>query len=220
VAAARIPTPIRSLLYRMLEPEPALRPTAADVARAAHDLVDELSGPTLEQWARHRTWPEGRPVRGRLQGSTVTESLPGDPPPPGRGAAAGWFLIALSAGLFGLAVATLAIVGVASWVWAPPAVDPLPVVAPCVCDEPPDPRDPLIAGWTAFDADPDQALRRFDLILASDPSDAAAPYARANALFHLGRANDAAVALCDALQREPKGADLADIDRPVLECPP
>ncbi len=63
-----------SLIYRMVALSPRERPSHPELARATADLADRMKGRTLDRWARGRTWPAPKQVRGVLDGVSVTES--------------------------------------------------------------------------------------------------------------------------------------------------
>ena len=48
---------VHRAILRMLDPDPTLRPSAAEVARRCEDLVDQLDGATLRRWCALREWP-------------------------------------------------------------------------------------------------------------------------------------------------------------------
>lgn len=84
---ADTPGPVRELLSTLLDPKPAARPTARDLARRCEDLADAQSGPTLKRWARERTWPPTASIVGVLDGRELSGvsfdgTLAAFPPPP------------------------------------------------------------------------------------------------------------------------------------------
>ncbi|MCA9489398.1 MAG: serine/threonine protein kinase [Myxococcales bacterium] len=68
-----LPPGPRALVTRMLDPDPTLRPSAAEVARRCEDLVDQLDGATLRRWCALREWPGPRARKGEFDGREVTE---------------------------------------------------------------------------------------------------------------------------------------------------
>ncbi|MCB9683943.1 MAG: serine/threonine protein kinase [Alphaproteobacteria bacterium] len=68
-----LPADLRSLVTGMLDPDPELRPAAAEVARRCEDLVDQLEGPTLRRWCAQRAWPGPHARKGEFDGREVTE---------------------------------------------------------------------------------------------------------------------------------------------------
>jgi serine/threonine protein kinase len=147
LAAAGLPRPVTSLLYRTLDVQPQARPAHAELAELCQRLASESDGPTLEQWARERRWPEPRRVRGALDGRTLLEaplnapstfsedtlqSLPPRrvaPAPPEVAPRRRWLTAAAAFGVSGLAgLSSLVLAGVWGWLQLRPV--PAPVVPP------------------------------------------------------------------------------------------
>ena len=84
-----LPSELRNLLSKMLDPEPAIRPTAKQVADACRRLVAELEGPSLPDWCGNFAWPEAEHVPkatfgGRMLLETPDERMTGPIRVPGR----------------------------------------------------------------------------------------------------------------------------------------
>lgn len=83
---AVLPAAVSDLLYALLATLPADRPTAADVEELCLELQSELTGPTLRQWARDRSWAEPAFSQGKFDGAVVETStrpsVSGAAPPP------------------------------------------------------------------------------------------------------------------------------------------
>ncbi|MCB9682373.1 MAG: serine/threonine protein kinase [Alphaproteobacteria bacterium] len=74
ILPSTLPPPVIALVDAMLAYAPAERPTARQVADRAHEIADELDGPSLRRWAHGFPWP---PVTGRTgawSGKRVTET--------------------------------------------------------------------------------------------------------------------------------------------------
>jgi serine/threonine protein kinase len=74
-----VPHQIVALIYCTLSLDPAQRPDHETLSRACYELADRLPGATLDRWARSRTWPTPKPVRGMLDGTVITETSFGGP---------------------------------------------------------------------------------------------------------------------------------------------
>jgi serine/threonine protein kinase len=69
-----VPHQIVALIYTTLSLDPSKRPDHHTLSRACYELADRLPGTTLDRWARSRTWPTPKPVRGMLDGAVITET--------------------------------------------------------------------------------------------------------------------------------------------------
>lgn len=67
------PDPVRQLLVDMLARDPALRPTAAEVADRCEAIAQGLDGPGIRAWGRSWTWPERPATEGPLSGSSLND---------------------------------------------------------------------------------------------------------------------------------------------------
>jgi len=78
------PVGVTDLLCRMLQLDPMQRPSHQEVARTGTKLMRALGGPTLDRWARARSWPSLRGIEGMLDGTTLVEGRFTSRPAPTR----------------------------------------------------------------------------------------------------------------------------------------
>ena len=72
-APSDTPPAFLALCRAMLAFEPESRPAAAEVARAAEGLIDDLEGLTLSRWCRTRRWTDAEHEAGDLGGRILSE---------------------------------------------------------------------------------------------------------------------------------------------------
>jgi eukaryotic-like serine/threonine-protein kinase len=64
---------LRGLLLRMLDHDPAVRPSGSEVVEWCEEYRGVFSGPSLRRWCRTHTWPEPMVGEGALVGMNLTE---------------------------------------------------------------------------------------------------------------------------------------------------
>ncbi|HHO49411.1 MAG TPA: hypothetical protein ENK18_00735, partial [Deltaproteobacteria bacterium] len=73
---AKVPPEVHELLRAMVSFDPADRPLTAELGLRCDALLDLVEGPSLARWARHRSWPPPKRIRGALEGLTLEEGSP------------------------------------------------------------------------------------------------------------------------------------------------
>jgi len=77
-----VPKEARRICRALLAREPHDRMTVTELADCWEDVVESMTGPTLERWATSREWEEPIAVPASLEGSVVASRvLPMEPPP-------------------------------------------------------------------------------------------------------------------------------------------
>ncbi|MCA9568904.1 MAG: serine/threonine protein kinase, partial [Myxococcales bacterium] len=74
---------MRDLLANVLAHDPEARMSPAELQRSLDTMADGLGGPSLDRWCRKRDWYDLPPIKGDMEGRTVTEGLLLPPPGPG-----------------------------------------------------------------------------------------------------------------------------------------
>ncbi len=76
-----VPIEARTMCRALLCREPEERMTVTELADSWEDVVEVMTGPTLQRWASQRTWGEPEAIRASLSGSVVASRIVAHIPP-------------------------------------------------------------------------------------------------------------------------------------------